>query len=285
MSNQPLVSISIPAYNSAATIEKTMESVLNQTYTNLEINVIDDQSKDDTLEILQRIQKACQEKGDERIRLYENEQNLGMTGNWNKCLQVAKGDFVKLICADDLLTPDAIEKEVAAMIAHPSVTMVESDTRLVDLNGKTTGKFPRYRKSGVVDGRKVARTSIIWNNFFGAPVNNLIRKSVLERIGYFDPDFTYILDFEMWMRIACEGDVYIIHEMLNSFTVRRDSNTGTLLGNGKNSKKDVYVEEHRRLVEKYARILGLSGFLIEFSVWFRKFRNVAIGIYLKFTAK
>lgn len=285
MSNQPLVSISIPAYNSAATIEKTMESVLNQTYTNLEINVIDDQSKDDTLEILQRIQKACQEKGDGRIRIYENEQNLGMTGNWNKCLQVAKGDFVKLICADDLLTPDAIEKEVAAMIAHPSVIMVESDTRLVDLNGKTTGKFSRYRKSGVVDGRKVARTSIIWNNFFGAPVNNLIRKSVLERIGYFDPDFTYILDFEMWMRIACEGDVYIIHEKLNSFTVRRDSNTGTLLGNGKNSKKDVYVEEHRRLVEKYARILDLSGFLIEFSVWFRKFRNVAIGIYLKFTAK
>ena len=202
MNRNPLISIGIPTYNSAATIRNTIESILRQTYTNLEINVVDDKSKDNTLEILKQIHNECLQSGDGRIRIYENEKNLGMSGNWTKCLSVARGEFVKLICADDMMDEEALEKEVKAMEEHPSVNLVESDTRLVDITGKTTGRFPRYRKSGVVDGKKVARTSIIWNNFFGAAVNNLIRKGVLVKFGYCDPDFVYILDFAMWMRIA-----------------------------------------------------------------------------------
>jgi glycosyltransferase involved in cell wall biosynthesis len=269
----PLVSISIPTYNNAATIENTIQSVLRQTYDNLEINVLDDCSKDNTVELVESF-------GDARIKLYRNEHNLGMTGNWNRCLAVAHGEFVKLICADDLLDETAIEKEVTAMRENPTVNLVESDTRLVDIHGKKTGSFLRYRKAGVVDGKKVAKTSIIWNNFFGAPVNNLIRKSTLDAVGGFDPDFTYILDFEMWMRIACVGDIYIIHELLNSFTVRNDSNTGNLIG----KDRETYVDEHRRLVEKYKKELALNGFQCSFSVWFRKFRNVLIGIFLKWKA-
>lgn len=281
MNRNPLISIGIPTYNSAATIRNTIESILIQTYTNLEINVVDDKSKDNTLEIVKQLQNECLQSGDGRIRIYENEKNLGMSGNWTKCLSVARGEFVKLICADDMMDEEALEKEVKAMEEHPSVNLVESDTRLVDITGKTTGRFPRYRKSGVVDGKKVARTSIIWNNFFGAPVNNLIRKSVLDKLGYFDPEFVYILDFEMWMRIACEGDIYIIHEMLNSFTVRNDSNTGNLIG----KDRKTYVDEHEKLVYKYKDVLKLSEFECRFSIFFRKFRNVAIGIYLKIFSK
>lgn len=281
MSSRPLISIGIPTYNSAATIRNTIESILRQTYTNLEINVVDDKSKDNTLEIVKQIQNECLQSGDGRIRIYENEKNLGMSGNWTKCLSVARGEFVKLICADDMMDEEALEKEIKAMEEHPSVNLVESDTRLVDITGKTTGRFPRYRKSGVVDGKKVARTSIIWNNFFGAPVNNLIRKSVLDKVGYFDSAFVYILDFEMWMRIACEGDIYIIHEMLNSFTVRNDSNTGNLIG----KDRKTYVDEHEKLVYKYKDVLKLSEFECRFSIFFRKFRNVAIGIYLKIFSK
>ena len=281
MSSRPLISIGIPTYTSAATIRNTIESILRQTYTNLEINVVDDKSKDNTLEIVKQIQNECLQSGDGRIRIYENEKNLGMSGNWTKCLSVARGEFVKLICADDMMDEEALEKEIKAMEEHPSVNLVESDTRLVDITGKTTGRFPRYRKSGVVDGKKVARTSIIWNNFFGAPVNNLIRKSVLDKVGYFDSAFVYILDFEMWMRIACEGDIYIIHEMLNSFTVRNDSNTGNLIG----KDRKTYVDEHEKLVYKYKDVLKLSEFECRFSIFFRKFRNVAIGIYLKIFSK
>lgn len=93
--------------------------------------------------------------------------------------------------------------------------------RLVDINGKKTGVFHRYHKSGEVNGKKVAKKSLLIQNFFGAPVNNMIRKSALEKVGYFDESFTYILDFDMWVRLACSGDIYIIHQQLNSFRIRK----------------------------------------------------------------
>ena len=272
---QLLVSIVIPAYNNENTIIATLESIRNQSYKNIEI-IIDDNSKDKTLQLVTE-----QQKKDNRIKIYHNSTNLGMIGNWNKCIQMSNGEFVKLVCADDLLDKNEIEKETEAMILNPTVNLVESDTRLIDINGRKIGSFKRYHKSGLVKGKKIARTSIIWNNFFGAPVNNLIRKSVLDKTGYFDEQFTYILDFDMWMKIACTGDVYIIHELLNSFRIRNDSNTGNLIG----KDRETYVAEHQRLVDKYAGELQLTRFEYAFSIWFRKFRNAAIGIYLRVFAK
>lgn len=163
------------------------------------------------------------------------------------------------------------------------MNLVESDTRLVDINGKTIGRFKRYHKSGVVDGKKIAKTSLMLNNFFGAPVDNMIRRSILAKTGYFDPDFTYILDFDMWIRIACTGNVYIIHELLNRFQVRNDSNTGIMI----RSKRKVYVTEHRRLVEKHAvsGILKINRLEVWMSVLLRRVRNIIILFYLNIFAK
>lgn len=273
---EPLVSVCIPAYNNAGYIKDTIQSVLRQTYQNIELIVVDDHSTDNTVEVLESVQ-------DERLKIYRNEKNLGMVGNWNRCLELATGDYVKLICADDMIAKNAIEKEAKAMRRNPSVNLVESDTRLVDINGRKTGQFRRYPKSGVVDGRKLAKISLIIQNFYGAPVNNLIRRSALEKTGGFDTSFTYILDFDMWLRISCTGDVYIIHEQLNSFRIRNDSNTGMLIG----EKQDVYNEEHRRLLEKHARagIVKISDSDIRKSMMIRKLRNRLISIYLKIFAK
>jgi hypothetical protein len=158
---------------------------------------------------------------------------------------------------------------------------VESDTCLVDIYGTKTGEFHRYHKNGIVNGKRLAKISLLVNNFFGAPVNNMIRKTALDDVGGFDSGFTYILDFEMWMRLACTGDVYIIHELLNKFTIRRDSNTGVLIG----KDRKTYVDEHRRLVDKYREPLGMSAFLCGLSVFLRKLRNYVIAVYLKIFTK
>ena len=133
---QPLVSIVIPAYNNENTIIATLESIRNQSYKNIEIIIIDDNSKDKTLQLVTE-----QQKKDNRIKIYHNSTNLGMIGNWNKCIQMSNGEFVKLVCADDLLDKNEIEKETGVMILNPSVNLVESDTRLIDINGEKNRYF------------------------------------------------------------------------------------------------------------------------------------------------
>lgn len=270
---KPLVSVCIPAYNSAGYIMDTVNSILNQTYRNLELVVVDDCSTDDTYEVLCAIQ-------DERLKLYRNEHNLGMSGNWNRCLKLCSGEYVKLICADDLLAENALELEVSALEEHSTAVIAESDTKLVDLDGDGKGFYKRYGKKGLVDGRKICRRGFFNKDYFGAPQANTFRRSVAEKIGGFDPAFTYILDYDFFVSLACEGDVYIIHESLNFFRVRKESNTGAVMGEDK-EKTAVYVAEHRHLLEKNRQRLQLSGFDIWLSVLIRRFRCFAASVYLK----
>ncbi len=273
---EPLVSVCIPAYNSAVYIKKTMESVLEQNYKNIELVVVDDCSKDDTLKVAGSVK-------DSRIRIVKNKKNLGMTGNWNKCLAEARGDYIKLICADDILYRDSIEKELQALLEHPEVTLVMSDTALIDEHGKRTGWFKRYPKAGLLEGKKVAKRALIFKSFFGAPCNTLFPRSSYEKAGGFDPEFPYILDFDMWLRMACLGKIYVIHEELNGFRVRNDSNTGNLI----NEDRKTYNLEHKKLLKKHNRlgIVHLNRFELMVSMLIRHARNELIQIYLWINAK
>lgn len=268
---KPLVSVCIPAYNNAAYIKETIDSVLNQTYPNLELVICDDKSTDNTVEVIEKI-------GDGRIKLYKNEKNLGMSGNWNRCLSKCKGEFIKLICADDMLAETALEKEVRALMRYPTAVLAESDTRLFDLNGKPKGFYKRYKTKGLTNGKEIARKGFFVKNYFGAPLANTFRRSALERIGGFDDWYTYILDYDFWVQLACMGDVYIIHEPLNYFRVRNDSNTGNVMAG---DKTEDYVKEHIHLVNKFCKELQLSEAEVKKSIRIRKFRNFAAGIYLK----
>ena len=271
MSNLPLASVCIPAYNNAAYIEETIRSVLSQTWENLELVICDDCSTDRTAEVVRSIE-------DPKIRFYQNEKNLGMSGNWNHCLSLCQGEYIKLLCADDLLAPEAVEREVRALMEHPEALFAESDTRLVRLDGKFRGWYKRYKKSGLVDGKETVRASFFSQDYYGAPLANTFRRSAVERWGGFDTDFVYILDYEFFVRLAVHGSVYIIHEPLNYFRVRNDSNTGQVIAG---DKTEAYVREHELLLKKHGGAVGLTEQGFRRSVRIRKFRNFAASIYLK----
>lgn len=268
----PLVSVCIPAYNSEAYIMDTVRSVLAQTFADFELVVVDDCSADGTAALVEAVT-------DPRVRLVRNPVNLGMAGNWNKCLGEARAPFVKLLCADDLLYPESLELEVKALADHPDISLVSSDTALVDRNGERVGSFRRWPVNGRMNGRKLARISILLNNFFGAPCNNLFRRQAALDAGGFDPEFSYILDFDLWLRLACAGDVYIIHKILNGFRLREDSNTGEVMGSG--ARGDVYAAEHGRLVDKHREALGLGRAACAFSRRWRVLRSRIIHRYLQ----
>jgi glycosyltransferase involved in cell wall biosynthesis len=272
MSGQPLVSICIPAYNSEKYILETVEHALNQTWKNIEVLVVDDASTDGTVEKLKTIQ-------DPRFHYYVNEKNLGMTGNWNRCVCLCKGEYVKLVPADDLLYPGCIAKSAPYLIRHPDVTLVITGTDLINDEGRITGRYAHWPVRGVFRGDKLAKSSILLNNFFGNPVCALFRKEDFELTGGFDEDIPYILDFDLWLSLACLGNVAVEPESYNAFRVRTDSNTGRLTGNGGAS----YTKEHIRLMNKQMHWghLHLSPAEQLFSVSWRWLRNWIIAAYIR----
>ena len=126
---QPLVSIILPVYNTAAFIAATIESVLKQTYQHFELLVLDDGSTDGVASIIKRYT-------DTRICYIANDKNYGLIYTLNKGLQLAKGDFIARLDGDDICVPTRLEKQVAWLLANPSTAMVASTIQYIDAAGK-----------------------------------------------------------------------------------------------------------------------------------------------------
>ncbi|MCR5545638.1 MAG: glycosyltransferase family 2 protein [Lachnospiraceae bacterium] len=272
---EPKVSICVPAYNNEDTIEETLGCVLQQTYKNIELIVVDDNSSDSTYERLVEFQKTTK---DNRLKIFHNESNLGMAGNWNYCLSLCEGEYLRLLCGDDLIDSDLIRREVEILEEHPEVEMVSSDTRFVGLDGSYGGTYKRYHKSGVVEGKDAVMFSFFTRDYLGAPLANLFRRSAYEKVKGFDSTFSYIIDYDFYTAIALLGKIYIIHEPLNFFRLRPTSNTSEVLGG---SGSDAYVKEHELLVNKYANRLHLHSWQVRLSVWIRRLMIHLGDLYLK----
>ena len=270
------VSVCIPAYNNEKVIGATIKAILEQTYENLELIVVDDASKDNTVEIVKRFAET-----DSRVLLHRNTNNLGMTGNWNRCVELADSEYIKLICADDILLPQSLEMEMKALTKDENIVMTINDSIMISESGRKLGVFKRYYKKGIFPGKEIARKSLIASNFFGMPCAVLFKKSTFEKVGGFDPVFKYILDFDLWIRLAGEGDVNVLEPKLNYFMLRKDSNTGKVFS----KDQDVYMAEHKALVYKYREQYQLKKIEVYLSILSRWIRNMGYGIWLKWVLR
>jgi len=219
---QPLVSICIPCYNAAPFISKTLQSVLAQTYINLEIIICDDCSKDNTVEIIKTFT-------DPRISIHVNDHNLGSSGNYNQALLYATGKYVKLLCADDLIAPNCIEKQVCAFEENETknIVLVTAEKRIINEKGKSlfTKKFPG---KGIVEGKKAVQKSVYnGTNIIGEPGLPLIKTEVMRKTNGIIENkyFTYCNDFDLWCKMLLHGNLFVIKEPLFSFRIVSTSTT------------------------------------------------------------
>jgi len=216
---QPLVSICIPAYNCASFIGKTIESVLDQSYRNIELVILDDASTDQTKGIVLGYK-------DKRIRYIRNSQNIGICANWNKALAEAKGCFVKILPDDDLIYPNCIERQVRAFQKSPSenIVLVCCGRDIIDSDGKTIFHRKFYGTNGVVPGtngvKKIVRSG---TNPLGEPGAILFRKDLLIQTGNFIDTFPYVIDLYLWVKILLFGNLYVVPESLCAFRVHPQS--------------------------------------------------------------
>ncbi|WP_040424726.1 glycosyltransferase family 2 protein [Agromyces subbeticus] len=211
----PLVSIVIPAYNNADYLGETLDSVLNQTYRDLEVIVADHASTDATWDVMQRY------VDDPRVTLLRTEAGGGALANWNRVSQAATGIYLKLVCGDDLIARDIVAKQVAALETNPTTVLAASPRDIVDADGK-----PFITKRGLAGLRgvhsgteAVRRTVRSGTNIFGEPACVTMRRDVLERTGWWDSRFPYLIDEATYVRVLLQGDFVGVDQSLAAFRV------------------------------------------------------------------
>jgi glycosyltransferase involved in cell wall biosynthesis len=203
-----LTSVCIPVFNQERFVAQAVRSALRQDVTPLEVLVVDNQSNDGTWEVIRSI-------ADPRLRSYRNEFNIGMFGNFNRCLQLAAGEFIRFLCADDLLTPGTLAKEVAIMRAHPNVSVVSTNYSYVDSLGKPVGDVETLLSKGCYSGelliemalRSLARSG---QNVFSFPSGVLVRADAARQAGTFDTSLDGLADIDYWLRCLEYGDGYLM---------------------------------------------------------------------------
>jgi glycosyltransferase involved in cell wall biosynthesis len=214
----PKVSVLIPTYNYGRYLEEALSSVLNQTFSDFEVVIVDNCSTDNTRKVVSAYES------DPRVHYYRNDSNIGMVPNFNKSLSYAKGEYIKFLLADDRLHPKQLETFVEILDNYPTVSLVTSSS-------ESFGSHSAIRSApftGLQKGEAVIAASLSGGkgNFIGEPTTVMFRKGQLPGDG-FDSGLSCLIDLDYWLRLLAVGDCFFVPEVLSYFRVH-DQQASTL---------------------------------------------------------
>lgn len=232
MAAQPLVTVLTPTYNRAAWLEETVRSVLDQDYPDIEYIVLDDGSEDGTLEVLRKFEG--------RVRIYSHP-NMGQARTFNRGFSLAKGEFIGLVSDDDPVLPGLVRRAVETFGARPEAVVVYPDWVHIDAEGKAVN---RIRTQDYGPEEMIRRHHCV------PGPGTFFRRSLLDRIGGWDPQFRYVADLDFWFRAGVCGPFARIPETLATFRVHPSGLSTAGLGSR-------MAEEHVRLVRRFYARPGL----------------------------
>ena len=236
----PLVTVLMPVYNGEKYLCEAIESILNQTFTDFEFLIIDDNSKDGSYEIIKRF-------NDKRIKLLRNSTNIGQTETLNLGLKVSKGLYIARLDQDDLALPQRLEVQVQHITDNPEIVLVGSWCLFIDGKDNNIGEFcPPASRQDIID------YIVSVNNPF--PHSSVIfsRQVVNELGGY--PDFAYGQDMALWLEIMRHDYEYAI---MPDFLVKLRRHDSQAMQDP--DKKYLRFSENIRLQKKAINLLDASS--------------------------
>lgn len=253
--SKPLVSVIIPTYNRALYIEESINSVLTQTYSKLEVIIIDDGSTDDTEKIIKRI---C----DSRLRyIYQN--NRGRSNARNHGLGLSRGQFITFLDSDDLYLPRKVEMQVNYLLSQPRVGMVYTSAYCINSSGELLNSKYEATVSGLIYSQIA----------FYKPVTItlptvMVRRSVFNLAGDFDEKMDRFEDTDMWRRISkryqidaipdytCKLRTHSNNSLLNQSPELIFSALNYYVKKIMNEDEDVNIEVRRKGISRLYRYYG-----------------------------
>ncbi len=186
----PPITVVMPVYNAERYLARALESVLGQSFGEFELIVIDDGSTDSSLSLLKRY-----ERHDLRLRLLSRE-NRGLVATLNEGLELARGEFVARMDADDLSLPRRFEQQIAFMDANPEVVCLGGYYDLIDWRGRLlTTMTPPTDHTGIENEMLAGHTPI-------CHPSAMVRREALSRVGNYDPEMMLAEDLDLWLRLG-----------------------------------------------------------------------------------
>lgn len=213
MHNNPLVTVICLCYNHAKFVVEALESVLNQTYSNVELIIADDFSSDDSVKVIQNwlIKHP-------HIFFLENKTNLGNTKTFNQCLKIAQGEYIIDLAADDILKPECIALQLKGFkeTTYKNAAIIYGNAELISEKGDYIKDYFETNSD-----RKRIKNQPTGNIYMGllngnnnvCSISSMIKKSVLDTLGGFDENLAYE-DYDFWLRTARNFELDYIDEIL-----------------------------------------------------------------------
>ncbi|MGI6684354.1 MAG: glycosyltransferase [Bacillota bacterium] len=261
--HKPKVSVIIPSYNHEKFIGEAIESVLNQTYQDFELIIIDDCSHDNSIKVIEKFKS-------EKIRFFINEKNMGATYTANKCISEARGEYIALLNSDDIWELNKLEKQVPILDNNREIGAVFSNALFINEKGEPLSNddysWPNIFKQ---QNRSQAR----WLRRFFFELNCLchpsilIRKSIYDRTNLYTYGLRQLVDFEMWVNILKFTQIKVLEDKLVRFRIfSNNMNTSAYTAiNKTRNKNEIFL-----IMEDFFEDMPSDLFIEGFSDLFRK---------------
>ena len=200
MQTNPKISVVMAAFNEEKHIQSAVDSILSQTYEDFELIVVNDGSRDNTLESLKSI-------ADDRVKIISNTKNNGLPKSLNTGIAQARGCYIARQDADDFSLPQRLQKQFDYLQKHPNIAVLGTATKIIFDDGSFSSRFPSASPT-FADLLKSSR-------FVHGSV--MMRKDVLEKVGCYNEIFRHAQDYDLWLRITKEFPAANLQESLYVF--------------------------------------------------------------------
>ncbi len=263
----PLVSVVVPTYNQEAYIAETLQSILNQTYTNLEIIVSDDGSTDRTQEIILWFTEI-----DSRIKPFFSSQNKGIPYNFNRAFDACTGEWIAFFSGDDIMLPEKIAKQIDFVLKNPTVSFLMHEVELFDQATERTLYIHRDQKK-----LKIPRNTLDWalptkwlfekRHLSVLPTSTLAHRSYYLQSRYNERfRFKHELLFHIENHAKQPNAVWaVLPEVLSRYRVHSENFTNNKEYNSAREEEKFLI--HAVVMEKYPQIFKKSQNFIHFTMF------------------
>lgn len=256
------VSICIPNYNYGMYIGETIQSILNQIYTDFELIIVDDASTDNSMDVINSFH-------DKRLKVHKNETNLGIAANWNKCLEYATGDYIAIFHSDDVYHREIIEYEVNILATEDvSIVGTRAVTDITKLPKKIRLKYSVYEPLDFMKFLFSANTLVC--------PSVMMKKEVYDNIGRYRDDLFFVEDQEFYLRAAVKYGFAKIENFLMVYGHQQQEKSYQVVFKDNVAKHIRWIEEYKILKAKAKAI---------FDVYPPKIQKEMADYYIYYNAK